>query len=258
MTNHKISCIEHNIKDPINQTSLFLIEPLEVGHGITLGTSIRRTLLSDLGSYAISAMRLNGVKHEFSVIPSLREDPLDILLNLKEIVFQASSLAMTEEKKFKGVISVKGPCIVTASMFLLPYNYLRILNPNQYICTVADKSDLYLEVDIHKGKAYQLFDDTRNQVKFLGLELSKVGNTLFTDGLFMPVRSVNFGIRYINDTKGNIRESLSLEITTNGSITPKRALKESIKQLLDLYIPLLIDKNYINISNQIEKLKEQK
>ncbi len=257
MTNHKIVCIESNSESSINHSSLFLIEPLEVGHGITLGSAIRRTLLSDLGTYAISSMRLNNLRHEFMLLPSLREDSIEILLNLKEVILKPSVFALNQNKKLKGVINVKGPCIVTASMFLLPYNYIKVLNPNQYICTVTDNSTLYLEVDIEKGKPYQLFDDVRRQTPFMGMELSKMGHTLFTDGLFMPVKKVNFAVKYIHDSKGNIKERLSLEIVTNGSLTPERAFKESVKSLLDLFLPLLIDDIFHKVSTEVKSMENE-
>ncbi len=255
--NYTITCIESKNQDVTNQSSLFVIEPLEVGHGITLGTSIRRTLLSDLTTYAVSGMRLNDIKHEFEANPSLREDSLEILLNLKEVVFKPSAFALNSGKLLRGVINATGPCVVTASMFLLPYEYLSIVNPNQYICTITDHSELYLEVDIQKGKAFQLFDEVRKQNPRNGIELSKMGNTLFTDALFMPVKKVNFGIKYIHDTKGNIKESLSLEITTNGSISPLRAFKESIKYLIELFLPLLLDNTFDKLATEIYSLQEK-
>jgi DNA-directed RNA polymerase subunit alpha len=252
-----LTCIETYIDQDHNNYGSFIIEPLETGQGITLGNAIRRTLLSDLTSFAITGVRINDLKHEFSVIEGLREDILEVLLNLKEIVlkgFQSSNENLTDTK-LKGFLNVKGPIIVTAGMFQLPKNSLKIINPNQYICTIVNNSEFYLEIDIEKGKGYRLTEETRRkniQEKFIIVKPT----TLLVDALFMPVRKVNYKIKLIHDTKGNIKESLNLEILTNGSTTPKRTLHESIKILMNLFYPLLINGNFLRVSSN--KIKREK
>ena len=249
---HKITCIENKKLKNQDLCSLFAIEPLEVGQSITIGNSLRRTLLSDLSSYAITSVRINDIEHEFTVLSCIREDVLEVLLHLKDIVFRPSLYTKNrEDKAFKAVLNVQGPVIVTAGMFALPYKYLSIVNPNQYICTIIDDSDLYIELEIEKGKAYRLVDENRRLKKPKGRE-SK-GRALFVDSLFMPVRKVNYKVKLIHDTKGNIKESLLLEITTNGSMTPKRALLESLKLLLDLFAPLLVDNSFLTFSQDLIK-----
>lgn len=249
-----LTCIETYIDQDQNHYGSFLIEPLEAGQGITLGNAIRRTLLSDLTSYAITGVRINDLKHEFSILEGLREDVLEVLLNLKEVVFKSFYTSKEEltDVKLKGFLNVKGPVIVTAGMFQLPKNCVKIINPNQYICTIVNNSEFYLEIDIEKGKGYKLTEEIRRknvQEKFVGVKPT----TLLVDAIFMPVRKVNYKIKLIHDTQGNIKESLNLEIITNGSITPKRSLYEAIKILMNIFYPLFLNANFLTLSSSLKK-----
>jgi DNA-directed RNA polymerase subunit alpha len=251
-----LTCIESYINAEKNHFGSFLIEPLEIGQGITLGNALRRTLLSDLNGCCITGVRINDIKHEFAIIEGLREDILEIILNLKDIIFKSSFL-FTEKNfplKVKGFLNVRGPLIVTAGMFKLPKDTLKILNPNQYICTLVDTREVYMEIDIEKGKGYRLSDENRKQVINEELFPSSKGTTLSVDAVFMPIKKVNYKIKLIHDTKGNIKESLNLEITTNGSITPKRSIQESLKVLINLFYPLFITPFFLNVSSDYSKL----
>jgi len=143
-----LTCIETYKDKEENIYGCFLIEPLEVGQGITLGNTLRRTLLSDLTSLAITGVRINNLKHEFATIQGLREDVLEVILNLKEIVFKNNFHAKKLENnfKFKGFLNVKGPVIVTAGMLNLPKDIVKIINPNQYICTITDNSEFSISI----------------------------------------------------------------------------------------------------------------
>jgi DNA-directed RNA polymerase subunit alpha len=249
-----LTCIETYVDKEDRYYGCFVIEPLETGQGITLGNSLRRTLLSDLTSFSIVGARINNLKHEFTTIEGLREDVLEVLLNLKEVIFKNSFTFSKETNlsKIKAFLNVKGPIIVTAGMLNLPKNMLKIINPNQYIGTIVDNSELYLEVDIEKGKGYRLTDQKNkkeNDAKLSNVQPA----TLAVDAIFMPVKKVNYKIKLIHDSQGNIKESLVLEIWTNGSITPKRSLQEGIKILMNLYYPLLITPNFLNISTEFSR-----
>ena len=250
-----LNCIENYIDNEHNHYGCFLIEPLEIGQGITLGNALRRTLLSDLTGFAITGVRINNLKHEFSTIEGLREDVLEILLNLKEIIFK--NLFLSKNKKhfeLKAFLNVHGPVIVTAGMLNLPKNTLTILNPEQYICTIVDTSDFYLSLDIENGKGYKLTEEARKQK--LEKKLSALNpTTLCVDSLFMPIRKVNYKIKLIHDSKGNIKESLVLEITTNSSITPQRSLQEALKILIELFSSLFLTPEFLKMS---EKLRDKK
>ena len=250
----KLTCVENYIDSDKNYYGSFLIEPLEIGQGITLGNALRRTILSDLTGYAISGARINNLKHEFAVIEGIREDVLDILLNLKEIIFKKSFCTKKEKKRteFQGFIQVKGPIIVTAGMFHLPKNTVSILNPNQYICTLVDNSEFYLEIDIENGKGYKLTEENRKNKNEKIFHL-KDPSTLFIDSVYMPIRKVNYKIKLIHDTYGNIKESLHLEVITNGSISPKRSVYEGLKLLLELFYSLFLTPNFLEISSRLKK-----
>lgn len=245
----KLTCIENFIDKEENHYGCFLIEPLEIGQGITLGNSLRRTLLSDLTAYAITGVRINDLTHEFTIVEGLREDILEILFNLKEVIFKSSFYSTQNTKKFKAFLNVQGPIIVTAGMLNLPRDFATILNPRHYICTITDSSQLYLELDIEMGKGYRLLQEktTYNIPENNMIKLPSA--TLLLDSIFMPVKRVNYKIKLIHDTHGNIKESLYLEIWTNGSLTPKRAVQEALKNLLDLYYRLFATPEFLKVSS---------
>jgi DNA-directed RNA polymerase subunit alpha len=256
-----LNCIETSINSEKNISSSFVMEPLEAGQGITLGNSLRRTLLSDITGFAITGVRINNLKHEFSLIEGIREDVLEILLNLKEIVFKPSLILKEKNSnlrkrtplKFKAFLNVQGPLIVTAGMFFLPKNIFQILNPEQYICSIVDDSNFYLEIDIENGIGYQLVDNASKkdiQEKFSLLRPT----TLPVDSIFTPVKKVNFQVKLVHDSYGHIKESLFLEIVTNGSLTPKRSLLEAVKILIHLFYPVLLTPQLSIFSKKFKEL----
>lgn len=254
-----LTCIETYLDKEKNYYGCFLIEPLEIGQGITLGNALRRTLLSDLTGFSITGVRINNLKHEFSIVEGLREDVLEVLLNLKEVVFKTVFVSKAQQlnqqqstKKLKGFLRVQGPIVVTAGMFQLPKGYVTIINPHQYICTLVDSSEFYLEIDIESGTGYRLSEDNRKR-KIINKVLNKRPSTLFVDSLFMPVRKVNYKIKLIHDTKGNIKESLNIEIVTNGAMTPKRALQEALKCLLGLFSQLFLTPTFLAVSSKLSQ-----
>jgi DNA-directed RNA polymerase subunit alpha len=137
-------------------------------------------------------------------------------------------------------------------MLNLPKGILKIINPNQYICTITDSSDFYLEVDIERGKGYRLVDEIRKKAKNEKVIDSKP-STLLVDAIFMPIKKVNYKIKLIHDSKGNIKESLEIQILTNGSITPKRSIQEGLKILMNLLYPLFITPNFLTLSSKVLK-----
>jgi DNA-directed RNA polymerase subunit alpha len=214
----------------------FLISSLRPGQGITIGNQLRRVLLADLGGKAISAVRIAGVRHEFSTIPGVREDILEILLNLKGIIFNANS----KEIEF-GRLRVQGPMVITAGLIELPEN-LEVVNPNHYIATISTSSILEFEFKIEYGTGYklasQLFSEEDN-------------NYLQLDTIFMPVQKVDFKIENVYDSTKNINERLFIEIWTDGSILPNDALKSAAQIIINLFTSLLENKT----SNENIELK---
>lgn len=223
MTKFEIDCVESRTDGARDYYSKFCLDPLDVGQGITLGNALRRTLLSDLEGTAIVAVRIAGVSHEFSIIPGIREDVLEILLNLKEVVLKSKTKSSTV-----GRLRVQGPAIVTTSNLELPYE-VEVVDPNQYIATICGNNILEIEFRIETGKGYHLIERNldENSIDFLQV-----------DAIFMPVKKVNYFTKDIRSNDNLIKEQLILEVWTNGSITPQEAVSQSGKILTDLLCPL--------------------
>ena len=214
----------------------FVINSLRPGQGITIGNQLRRVLLSDLGGVAISAVRIAGITHEFSTIPGVREDILEILLNLKGIVLKSK----TKDTQF-GRLKIQGPSVVTADLIQLP-SELEIVNPNHYIATISTSNILEIEFKFEYGTGYKLSAQAFSD---------EAENYLQLDTIFMPVQKVDFKIENVYDTANNISERLLLDIWTNGSISPNEALESAAQIIIDLFVLLLNNKN-TNESNQID------
>ena len=208
--------------------SQFVINSLQPGQGITVGNQLRRVLLGDLGGIAISAVRIAGVTHEFSTIPGVREDILEILLNLKGIILKSKS----QEVQF-GRLKIQGPSILTADSIQLPSN-VEIINPNHYIATISTANVLEMELKFEYGTGYKLAEQ---------ILIEESDNFLQLDTVFMPVQKVDFKIENIYDSTNNITERLFLDIVTNGSISPSEALKSATQIILDLFTALIENKN---------------
>ena len=223
MPNFDIACVESRIQGPRDYYSKFIVGPLERGQGTTLGNALRRTLLSDLEGAAIVAVRIAGVSHEFSTIPGVREDVLEILLNLKEIVFR------TETKEpMVGRLSVQGPTIVTAGNFDLP-SEVEVMDSNQYIATICGNNTLEMEFRIETNKGYHLIEKGGDEPSIDFLQV---------DAVFMPVRKVSYKVEDSRQNNDALSDELTLEIWTNGTITPHEAISEGSEILTSLFSPL--------------------
>ena len=212
----------------------FVINALKPGQGITIGNQLRRVLLGDLGGMAISAVRIAGVTHEFSTIPGVREDILEILLNLKGIVLKSN----TQKTQF-GRLKIQGPNVVTADSIQLPDD-LKIINPNHYIATLSTSSILEIEFKFEYGNGYKLASQTF---------LEEDENYLQLDTIFMPVQKVDFKIENVYDSSNEITERLFLDIWTNGSLSPTEALESASQIIIDLFAALIhnTDKTETNL-----------
>lgn len=223
MIQFEIECVESRSDKPRDYYGKFIIEPLDQGQGITVGNALRRVLLADLEGSAITAVRISGVNHEFSTIPGIREDILELLLNLKEIVIKYSGKESTI-----GRLRVQGPTIVTANNFELPPE-VEIMDPNQYIATICSNSVLEMEFKISNGKGYQLVEKINDDLSQEFLHL---------DAVYMPVKKVNYSVEEIRHQQNSIKDRLTLEIWTNGSISPQEAIGQSSLILINLFSPL--------------------
>jgi len=198
----------------------FIIEPLDQGYGHTLGNSLRRTLLTSLPGAAITTVKINGVKHQFSTLPGLREDIVELVLNLKKMVVKFYG-----EETAKITLSVQGPKEITAKDFEVPPE-VEIVNKDLYIGTLADKkSKLEIEATIESGYGYQTAEEKKIQT--LGI--------IPVDSLFSPVIRVNYKIESTRVGRMTNLDKLILEIWTNGTILPQDALKEASKNLVSYF-----------------------
>lgn len=236
MNNISIKCLKSEKIESGACHGQFLINSLKPGQGITIGNQLRRVLLNDLGGIAISAVRIAGVTHEFSTIPGVREDILEILLNLKGIVLKSK----TQTSQF-GRLKIQGPSVVTADLIQLPSN-LEIVNSNHYIMTISTPNILEIEFKFEYGTGYKLASQTF---------LEENENYLQLDAIFMPVQKVNFKIENVYDNVNNITERVFLDIWTNGSISPNEALTSAAQITIDLFTFLLENKN-ANENNKLE------
>ena len=223
MAQFEIECIESKSDKPRDFYGKFIIEPLDQGQGITVGNALRRVLLSDLEGSAITAVRISGVNHEFSTIPGIREYILELLLNLKEIVLKYEGKEPT-----MGRLRVQGPTIVTAINFELPPD-IEIIDPNQYIATICSNSVLEMEFKIATGKGYQIVEKINDDL---------TQDFLHLDAVYMPVKKVNYSVEEVRHQQNTIKDRLTLEIWTNGSISPQEAIGQSSLILTNLFSPL--------------------
>jgi DNA-directed RNA polymerase subunit alpha len=235
MTNISLKCLKSEKIQSGNYHGQFLINSLKPGQGITIGNQLRRVLLGDLGGIAISAVRIAGVSHEFSTIPGVREDILEILLNLKGIVLKSK----IKDVQF-GRLKIQGPTVVTADLIQLPAN-LEIINPNNYIATISTSNILEIEFKFEYGTGYKLASQTFSDEN---------ENYLQLDAIFMPVQKVDFKIENVYDTTNTITERLFIDIWTNGSILPNEALENAAQIIIDLFT-LLIKNKDSNENNQL-------
>nr|YP_009293776.1 DNA-directed RNA polymerase alpha subunit [Rhodymenia pseudopalmata]AOM64458.1 DNA-directed RNA polymerase alpha subunit [Rhodymenia pseudopalmata] len=237
MTHFQIECIESKAEGVRQQYGHFTIEPLKKGQGTTVGNSLRRTMLSDLTGSAIVAVRIAGINHEFSTITGVREDVLEILLNLKEIVLKSYS----KEPQI-GRIRIQGPAIVTAGLLDIPPE-VKIIDPKQYIATVCNNTIFEMEFRIEKGQGYRLADKGADNKSIDFLQI---------DSVFMPVTKFNYLVeeKIINSVL--IEEKLSVEVWTNGSISPQQAISEGANVLTHLFYPL----TNINLKSTVNEDKK--
>lgn len=229
MNNFYIKCIKSKTIESGAMYGQFFIDSLHPGQGITIGNLMRRVLLGDLGGIAITAVRIAGIKHEFSVIRGVREDILEIFLNLKGVAVKGNL-----NESIMGQIQVKGPAVVTADSIELPAG-LEIVNPNHYIATIADESSvLEMELQFEHGTGYKLANHT---------SLDNSDDFLQIDSIFMPVQKVDFKINNVYDKSNSTIEQLFFDIWTNGSISPEEAISSASQFIVDLFNSLMEGKS---------------
>lgn len=215
----------------------FVIEPLEPGYGHTLGNALRRVLLVSIPGAAVTSVKITGAKHKFSTIPGLKENLVDFLLNIKGL-----NLRLLNSKDQSTVkLSVKGPKEITAKDLELPED-VEIVNKDHYLGFLSDKkAKLEMELTVEKGMGYSLADERK--IGTLGI--------IPTDAVFTPIRRVNYEVSATRVGRQTNLDKLTLQVWTNGVVTPREALDESAKILASYFFQVFEPKASIAIESAI-------
>ena len=199
----------------------FEFRPLEPGFGITIGNSLRRILLSSLEGYAINTIRIAGVEHEFSTVPGVKEDVTNIILNLKQVRFKQ---VVEEFENEKVSITVENSTEFKAGDIGKYLTGFEVLNPDLVICHLDSKASMQIDLTINKGRGYVSADENR--------EFCTDVNVLPIDSIYTPIRNVKYSVEPYRVEQKTDYDKLIIEVTTDGSIHPKDALKEAAKVLI--------------------------
>jgi len=204
-----------------DQRGTFEFRPLEPGYGITIGNALRRILLSSLEGHAITAIRIDGVEHEFSTVKGVIEDMTEIVLNLKQVRFRRQLEDVSTEKVS---FTLTGKDSFTAGDIGKHTTGFQVLNPDLLICHLEGNVKLNVEVTIGKGRGYVPADENK-------VEGAPIG-TIFIDAVFTPMKNVKYSVDNTRVEQKTDYEKLTMELTTDGSISPKNALQEAAKILI--------------------------
>ena len=206
----------------------FVVEPLERGFGTTLGNSLRRVLLSSLPGVAVKSIKIDGVVHEFSTIPGVKEDVTEIVLNIKGLI---AKLHCDGPKTVE--IAAEGPCVVTADSIKCD-SEVEILNPDLHIATLGEGAKLYMEIVLDKGRGYVSGERNKQSMP------QGVIGELAVDSIYTPVLKVNFNVEPTRVGQSIDYDKLTLEVWTNGVITAQEAVSLAAKVLTD-HLTLFVD-----------------
>jgi DNA-directed RNA polymerase subunit alpha len=243
MEKPRIECVD---KDSEKHYGKFVIEPLERGYGTTLGNSLRRVLLSSLPGAAVTSIKMDGVLHEFSTIPGVLEDTTELILNIKQMVLRYDG---TERKIIR--LEQTGPMEVKAGD-IVPDGEIEVLNPNLHIATLDADGKLAIEMTVERGRGYVSADQQPNKN-------DDIVGLLPIDSIYTPVTRVNYTVDNARVGKRTDYDSLTLEIWTNGSISPEESVSLSAQILIE-YLKLFteIDDTYAEVEILVEKEEEKK
>ncbi len=222
----------------------FEFRPLEGGFGTTVGNALRRILLSSLEGYAINTVSIAGVEHEFAAIPGVKEDVTNIILNLKQVRFRR----LVEEFETEKVsLTVENTPVFKAGEFNKYLTGFEVLNPELVICNMDSKASMQIEINVNKGRGYVPSEENR--------EFCTDVNVLPIDSIYTPIRNVKYAVENYRVEQKTDYEKLVIEITTDGSLHPKEALKEAAKILI-YHFMLFSDEN-ITIENSEGEEEEE-
>jgi len=221
----KIKCVSTTTSSDGSQYGKFVIEPLEKGFGTTIGNSLRRVLLSSLEGTAVTAVRIEGITHEYTSIPGVQEDVIDVMLNLKGLVFK------TDYKEPQNLrIDVDKAGAVLASDIQLPAG-VKVVNPDWLICNVADGGSFHADITIESGKGYRSNDITKD-TRGVSIDILPI------DATFMPIKRVSYTVE--NTRVGDMIDfdKLTLEIWSNGSVDVSAALGQASNLLIEKFVQI--------------------
>jgi len=218
----------------------FEFHPLEPGFGITIGNAIRRILLSSLEGFAITSIKISGIQHEFSTIPGVIEDVTNIILNLKQVRFKQKIRELDSENIN---IRIKNQEQFTAADINKYLTIFEVLNPDLLICQMDITTDFTIEININKGRGYVLAEENISENGEIGV--------IAVDSIFTPIKNVKYEIENFRVEQKTDYEKLTIEILTDGSISPKNALKEAAEILINHFI-LFSDKGITKKSISVE------
>ena len=203
----------------------FEFRPLEPGYGLTVGNALRRVLLSSLEGFAITSIKIEGVEHEFSTIDGVIEDVTEIVLNLKKIRFKQQ---IEDENSEIAMIKVSGKNSITAADVANGLSNFQVLNPEQIVCNMDKKVSFEMEILIEKGRGYVPAEDNLKEDTVLG--------TIAIDSIFTPIKNVKYDVENYRVEQKTDFEKLNIHLVTDGSITPKDALTEASKILIQHFM----------------------
>ena len=221
----KIKCVNTTTSSDGSQYGKFVIEPLEKGFGTTIGNSLSRVLLSSLEGTPVTSARIEGITHEYSAIPGVLEDVIDVMLNLKGLVVKTDS---KEAQHLR--IDIDRPGAVLASDIQLPAG-VKVVNPDWLICTVADGGSFHADVIVETGKGY-IANDVPRESKGASIDVLPI------DATFMPIKRVSYNVENTRVGDSIDFDKLTLEIWSNGSIEVTTALSQASNLLIDHFMQI--------------------
>lgn len=237
----------HKVEETDNYGK-FVVEPLERGYGTTLGNSLRRVMLASLPGAAITSINIDGVLHEFSTVKGVTEDVTQIILNLKKVALRIDS---DDVKNLE--LDVKGPAEVTAAD-IQGDGDVTVLNPDLHIATIADGAELHMTMTADKGRGYVSADDNKRRMDLA------IG-VLPIDSIYTPIERVNYTVENTRVGQNNDYDKLTIDVWTNGSLTPTEAVSLAAKVLtahLSLFVELTGEAQNAQVMVEREETHQEK
>ena len=238
----------HKVEETDNYGK-FVVEPLERGYGTTLGNSLRRVMLASLPGAAITSIQIDGVLHEFSTVQGVTEDVTQIILNLKQVALKIDS---EDAKDLE--IDVKGPAEVTAAD-IQGDGDVTILNSDLHIATVTDGAELHVKMTADKGRGYSSADDNKTRMEGLAIGVLPI------DSIYTPIERVNYTVENTRVGQSNDYDKLTLDVWTNGSLTPTEAISLAAKILtehLTMFVNLTEEAQVTQVMVEREETHQEK